>query len=334
MLVFVLSGGSKFWARNLGSKLFVVGQHRRNISIQFVPRGNQKRPTEHSHFWFLAYGRRARLSGRTFALQVAVSLHGIKVWGIKWERKTLSSVLGKSHRYISWTAEVSKDRPERSDCWVLTPVGAKFGKYGAEIGKILPLLSGSALKITFSFSRDTGLLCVDAQLLLWVIKPDYAGSTPQRLELGSSLITQSYASSVSLPFSAFSWGVQTRRPITLSSCCILQQSRVTPGGLSAPLIFSADWRGSLMQVFQWNLYNPDVNPVASPTGFDMSGNEHYWADKISEHFFFPQETHWFPSLGLVSKLPKAPGEAYLGLPVTRYERESSSWHEEPGLDGS
>lgn len=45
-----------------------------------------------------------------------------------------------------------------------------------------------------------------------------------------------------------------------------------------------------MQVFQGNLYNPDVNPVASPSGLDMSGNEHYWADKISEHFFHRKPT--------------------------------------------
>lgn len=160
-LFFALSGGSKFWARSLGSKLFVVRQHRCNISIQFVPRGNQKRPAEHSHFWFLAYGRRARLSGRTFTLQVAVSLHGIKVWGIKWERKTLSSVRGKSHRYISWIAQVSKDRPARSDCWVLTPVGAKLGKFGAGTGE------NSSFTAWFCFRNDDFFLQRHRPFVCW-----------------------------------------------------------------------------------------------------------------------------------------------------------------------
>lgn len=142
--------------------------------------------------------------------------------------------------------------------------------------------------MTASFSRDTSLSCADAQLLLWGIKPDYAGFAPERLELSSSLVTQRklwLQSQALVIFCPLLWcpSWETHHP---HSCRSLWQSRVPPAGLlSTLLIFYTDWRGSLMQVFQWNLYNPDVNPVASPSGLDMSGNEHYWADKISVHFF-------------------------------------------------
>lgn len=191
--------------------------------------------------------------------------------------------------------------------------------------------------MTSSFSRDTGLLCADAQLLLWGIKPDYAGFALERLELGSSLIPQTklLATAPVYPCCSLPFVVVPKRGHSSPSTPAVSYGPASTSSstLSTLLISSTDWRESLMQVFQWNLYDPDVNPVASPSGLDMSGNEHYWADKISEHFF-PQETHWFSSPGLARKLPKAPAEAYLGLPVTRYEQESSSRHEGPGWDGS
>ena len=198
-------------------------------------------------------------------------------------------MLGKSHRYISWIAEFFKGHLGWSNCWVLTPVGAKFGKYGAGVGE------NSSLAEWFCFKNDLFFLQRHTRFMCWCSATPLrdktrlcgvcSGKTGAGFQFDNSNKVISYSSSVSLSFSALCCGVQARRLITLCSCNSLRQSRVHPGGLRQPRCFSADWRGSLMQVFQWNLHNPDANTVASPSGLDMSGNEHYWADKISEHFF-------------------------------------------------
>lgn len=148
--------------------------------------------------------------------------------------------------------------------------------------------------MTPSFSRDTGLLCADAQLLLWGIKLDYAGFALERLELGSSLIPQTklLATAPVYPCCSLPFFVVPKRGHSSPSTPAVSYGPASTSSstLSTLLISSTDWRGSLMQVFQWNLYDPDVNPVASPSGLDMSGNEHYWADKISEHFFHRKPT--------------------------------------------
>lgn len=145
--------------------------------------------------------------------------------------------------------------------------------------------------MTSSSSRDTFTVCewsaipLRDKARLWGV---WSGKTGAGWVSVWKLQGVSYAPSVSLTFSALCCGAQARRLITLPYPPAEQRtSRRTP---STPLIFSAGWSRSLMQVFQWNLYNPDVNPVASPSGLDMSGNEHYWADKISEHFFHRKPT--------------------------------------------
>lgn len=101
-------------------------------------------------------------------------------------------MLDKSHWYISWIAEeLFKSNPRWSRSSESWPYWEKsLASVGQGLGETLPLLSGSALKMNSSFSRDQGLLCAEAQLLLWGIKPDYTGFAPERLELGSGLITQ------------------------------------------------------------------------------------------------------------------------------------------------
>lgn len=115
-----------------------------------------------------------------------------------------------------------------------------------------------------------------------------------KIELGSSLIPQTKSLAAAPVYSCGflplvvvpKWAHSSLYTPAVS----YSPASISSSPLSALLIFSTDWRGSLMQVFQWNLYNPDVNPVASPSGLDMSGNEHYWADKISEHFFHRKPT--------------------------------------------
>lgn len=63
-LFFVLGGGSKFWTKNLGSKLFIAGQPSCNVSLQFVPRGGHKHPAEHSHLSFSLMGEEHVSQGR------------------------------------------------------------------------------------------------------------------------------------------------------------------------------------------------------------------------------------------------------------------------------
>lgn len=68
-LSFVLGGGSKFWTKNLGSKLFIAGHPSCNVSLQFVPRGGHKHPAEHSHLSFLLMGEEHVSQGRHQLLQ-------------------------------------------------------------------------------------------------------------------------------------------------------------------------------------------------------------------------------------------------------------------------
>ena len=152
------------------------------------------------------------------------------------------AVLGKSHRYTSWIAKVFKSHPGQSNCWILTPVGAKFGKYGAGIGE-----NSSLAEWFFFLQRHRPFVC-------WCLATSLrdktrlcgacAGNTGAGFQSDNSNKDISYGSSVSLSLSALCCGVQARPLITLCSCHSLWQSRVPPEELCPSLIFPLAGEGA------------------------------------------------------------------------------------------
>lgn len=209
------------------------------------------------------------------------------------KKPTLWSVLGKSHRYISWTAEVFTGCLGWSNSGVLTPGRAKFSKYVAEVGE------DPSLAEWFCFKNDLLFLQRHRPFVCWCSAAPLrdktrlcrvcSGKTGAGFQPDTS---KSLARAPVYPWCFLPFVVVPKRGHWCLHTPAVSYSPASTSSrtLSTLLIFSTDWRGSLMQVSQWNLYNPDVNPVASPSGLGMSGNEHYWADKISEHFFHRKPT--------------------------------------------
>lgn len=70
-------------------------------------------------------------------------------------------MLGKSHRYISWIAEVFKGCLGWSNCGVLIPGRAKFSKYAAEVGE------DPSLTEWFCFKNDLFILQRHRPFVCW-----------------------------------------------------------------------------------------------------------------------------------------------------------------------
>lgn len=137
-------------------------------------------------------------------------------------------MLGKSHRYISWIAEVFKGRLGWSNCGVLTPRRAKFSKYVAEVGE------DSSLVEWFCFKNDPFFLQRHRSFVCWCSATPLrdktglcrvcSGKTGAGFQSDTSNKVIGYGSSVSLLLSALCCSAQARTLITLHSCRILRPS--------------------------------------------------------------------------------------------------------------